>query len=166
MLVNRSLQLTVLLRRRGTGQPDLDPYLAETGTDAVFQAEEPPHVQLAVHIDWDILERDVQLGRPEPIGDHLARQQHGQGGLDGIGGGVGAAGCRRLVDQNLMATDPDAACGGPAPVLYFLPELIELVCNRKIDPDKVFDLTLPLDQVAEGYHTMDERRAIKALLRP
>ncbi len=48
----------------------------------------------------------------------------------------------------------------------FLPELIELIWNRKINPGKVFDLTLPLDQVAEGYRAMDERRAIKALLRP
>jgi threonine dehydrogenase-like Zn-dependent dehydrogenase len=56
--------------------------------------------------------------------------------------------------------------GGPAPVRRFLPELIELVCNAKIDPGKVFDLKLPLDQVAEGYRAMDERRAIKAFLRP
>ncbi|MCD6031605.1 MAG: Alcohol dehydrogenase zinc-binding domain protein [Thermomicrobiales bacterium] len=56
--------------------------------------------------------------------------------------------------------------GGPAPVRRFLPELIDLVWNGKIDPGKVFDLTLPLDQVAEGYRAMDERRAIKALLRP
>ena len=55
--------------------------------------------------------------------------------------------------------------GGPAPVRRFLPELIDLVWNRKINPGKVFDLTLPLDQVAEGYRAMDERRAIKALLR-
>jgi threonine dehydrogenase-like Zn-dependent dehydrogenase len=56
--------------------------------------------------------------------------------------------------------------GGPAPVRRFLPELIDLVWNGKINPGKVFDLTLPLDQVAEGYRAMDERRAIKALLRP
>lgn len=56
--------------------------------------------------------------------------------------------------------------GGPAPVRRYLPKLIELVLNRKIDPGKVFDLTLPLDQVAEGYRAMDERRAIKTLLRP
>ena len=56
--------------------------------------------------------------------------------------------------------------GGPAPVRRFLPELIDLVWKRKIDPGKVFDLALPLDQVAEGYRAMDERRAIKALLRP
>lgn len=56
--------------------------------------------------------------------------------------------------------------GGPAPVRRFMPELIELVWNRAVDPGKVFDLTLPLDQVAEGYRAMDERRAIKVLLRP
>jgi threonine dehydrogenase-like Zn-dependent dehydrogenase len=56
--------------------------------------------------------------------------------------------------------------GGPAPVRRFLPELIELIWNRTIDPGKVFDLTLPLDQAAEGYRAMDERRAIKTLLRP
>ena len=56
--------------------------------------------------------------------------------------------------------------GGPAPVRRFLPELIELVWNKKVNPGKVFDLDLPLDRVAEGYRAMDERRAIKALLRP
>jgi threonine dehydrogenase-like Zn-dependent dehydrogenase len=55
--------------------------------------------------------------------------------------------------------------GGPAPVRRFLPHLIDLVIERKINPGKVFDLTLPLADVAEGYHAMDERRAIKALLR-
>src|SRR5437868_14145057 len=56
--------------------------------------------------------------------------------------------------------------GGPAPVRRYLPKLIGLVWDRKIDPGKVFDLTLPLDRVAEGYRAMDERRAIKTLLRP
>lgn len=56
--------------------------------------------------------------------------------------------------------------GGPAPVRRFLPDLIKLVLNGKINPGKVFDLTLPLEHVAEGYRAMDERRAIKALLRP
>jgi threonine dehydrogenase-like Zn-dependent dehydrogenase len=56
--------------------------------------------------------------------------------------------------------------GGPAPVRRFLPELIDLIWNRQIDPGKVFDLTLPLDQVAEGYRAMDQRRAVKTLLRP
>jgi threonine dehydrogenase-like Zn-dependent dehydrogenase len=56
--------------------------------------------------------------------------------------------------------------GGPAPVRRYLPHLIDLVLNEKIRPGKVFDLSLPLDQVAEGYRAMDERRAIKTLLQP
>jgi threonine dehydrogenase-like Zn-dependent dehydrogenase len=56
--------------------------------------------------------------------------------------------------------------GGPAPVRRFLPQLIGLIWDRQIDPGRVFDLTLPLDQAAEGYRAMDERRAIKTLLRP
>jgi threonine dehydrogenase-like Zn-dependent dehydrogenase len=56
--------------------------------------------------------------------------------------------------------------GGPAPVRRFLPELIDLIWNRTINPGKVFDLELPLAEVAEGYRAMDERRAIKTLLRP
>ena len=54
--------------------------------------------------------------------------------------------------------------GGPAPVRRFLPDLIDRIANRSIDPGTVFDLTLPLDQAAEGYRAMDERRAIKTLL--
>lgn len=56
--------------------------------------------------------------------------------------------------------------GGPAPVRRFLPELIDLIWNRVIDPGKVFDLTLPLDEAAEGYKAMDQRAAIKVLLEP
>jgi threonine dehydrogenase-like Zn-dependent dehydrogenase len=56
--------------------------------------------------------------------------------------------------------------GGPAPVRRFLPELIDPICTRAIDPGRVFDLELPLEQAAEGYRAMDERRAIKTLLRP
>jgi threonine dehydrogenase-like Zn-dependent dehydrogenase len=56
--------------------------------------------------------------------------------------------------------------GGPAPVRRYLPHLIDLVLKEKINPGKVFDLTLPLEQVAEGYRAMDERRAIKTLLQP
>ena len=84
------------------------------------------------------------------------------------GGSVGYVGVPHGVDLNgeeLFYTHVRLH-GGPAPVRRFLPELIQLVWNRKIDSGKVFDLTLPLDQVAEGYRAMDERRAIKTLLRP
>lgn len=56
--------------------------------------------------------------------------------------------------------------GGPAPVRNYLPQLIGLTLERKIQPGKVFDLRLPLAEVAEGYRAMDERRAIKTLLMP
>jgi len=56
--------------------------------------------------------------------------------------------------------------GGPAPVRRYLPKLIELAWDEQINPGVVFDLKLPLDQVAEGYKAMDERRAIKAYLQP
>jgi threonine dehydrogenase-like Zn-dependent dehydrogenase len=56
--------------------------------------------------------------------------------------------------------------GGPAPVRRFLPDLIDLVWRGEINPGRVFDLTLPLSEVAEGYRAMDERRAIKVLLQP
>jgi len=55
--------------------------------------------------------------------------------------------------------------GGPAPVRRFLPHLMDLVLTRKINPGKVFDLELPIADVAEGYRAMDDRRAIKTLLR-
>ena len=56
--------------------------------------------------------------------------------------------------------------GGPAPVRRFLPELIDLIWNRRIDPGRVYDLELPLEQAAAGYEAMDQRDAIKVLLRP
>ena len=56
--------------------------------------------------------------------------------------------------------------GGPAPVRRYLPHLIDLIMSGVINPGKVFDLDLPLEKVAQGYAAMDERRAIKALLRP
>jgi threonine dehydrogenase-like Zn-dependent dehydrogenase len=56
--------------------------------------------------------------------------------------------------------------GGGAPVRRFLPDLIDLVWSRRINPGRVFDLELPLDEAAQAYRAMDERRAIKVLLRP
>lgn len=56
--------------------------------------------------------------------------------------------------------------GGPAPVRRFLPELIDLIWNRRIDPGRVFDLQLPLERAADGYRAMDRREAIKAMLVP
>jgi threonine dehydrogenase-like Zn-dependent dehydrogenase len=84
------------------------------------------------------------------------------------GGGVGFVGLPHGVElrgEELFRSQIRLQ-GGPASVRRFLPNLMDLVWNREIDPGKVFDLTLPLNQVGEAYRAMDERRAIKVLLRP
>ena len=63
-------------------------------------------------------------------------------------------------------TRAGAPPGPLAPVRRYLPDLIELVWKGTINPGLVYDLTLPLGRVADGYRAMDERRAIKTLLRP
>lgn len=55
---------------------------------------------------------------------------------------------------------------GVASTPSYLPRLLSLVTEGAIEPGKVFDLELPLDQVAEGYRAMDRRTATKVLLRP
>ena len=84
------------------------------------------------------------------------------------GGMVGVVGVPHAVDLPLpqMFFRNVGVKGGPASVPHYLPALLDKVLARTIEPGKVFDLELPLDQVAEGYAAMDERRAIKTLLRP
>ncbi|WP_107483534.1 zinc-dependent alcohol dehydrogenase family protein [Streptomyces humi] len=84
------------------------------------------------------------------------------------GGGVGIAGVPHgvQIDGASLFYSHVAVQGGPAPVRRFLPDLIDRVMTGQINPGRVFDLTLPLDQAAEGYQAMDERRAIKTFLRP
>jgi threonine dehydrogenase-like Zn-dependent dehydrogenase len=82
------------------------------------------------------------------------------------GGAVGFVGVTHDVELpgDLLFFSQAKLLGGPAPVRRFLPELIRLIWDREIDPGKVFDLTLPLEEAAEGYRAMDERRATKVLL--
>ena len=85
------------------------------------------------------------------------------------GGSVGYVGVPHGVEldgRGAVLRRTSISTAAPPRCAAYLPELIDLVWNGKIDPGKVFDLTLPLDQVAEGYRAMDERRAIKTLLRP
>ncbi|GGV87635.1 zinc-dependent alcohol dehydrogenase family protein [Streptomyces massasporeus] len=84
------------------------------------------------------------------------------------GGSVGFVGVPHdvAVDGQELFFSHVGLRGGPAPVRRYLPDLIERVLTGHIDPGKVFDLTLPLEQVGEGYRAMDERRAIKTLLTP
>ncbi|WP_327267272.1 zinc-dependent alcohol dehydrogenase family protein [Streptomyces sp. NBC_01218] len=84
------------------------------------------------------------------------------------GGNVGFVGVPHevAVDGQELFFSHVGLRGGPAPVRRYLPDLIDRVLARRIDPGKVFDLTLPLERVAEGYRAMDERRAVKTLLTP
>ncbi|MGW2949939.1 zinc-dependent alcohol dehydrogenase family protein [Streptomyces eurythermus] len=84
------------------------------------------------------------------------------------GGNVGFVGVPHevAVDGQELFFSHVGLRGGPAPVRRYLPDLIDRVLSGRIAPGKVFDLTLPLEQVAEGYRAMDERRAVKTLLRP
>ena len=83
------------------------------------------------------------------------------------GGKIGFVGVPHGVqfDGQALFFAQKSLLGGPAPVRRFLPYLMDLVLDRTINPGKVFDLELPLADAAEGYRTMDERRAIKTLLR-
>jgi len=117
----------------------------------------------------------------------VARIRELTGGL-GAHSTIEAVGTQESMDQALRATRPGGHIGfvgvshdvsldgaelffssvhlhgGPAPVRRFLPDLVRLIWDREIDPGAVFDLTLPLEDAAEGYRAMDERRATKVLL--
>ena len=84
------------------------------------------------------------------------------------GGGVGFVGVPHGVELPVrtMFQKNIGLRGGVAPVRRYLPDLLELVQDRAIEPGRVFDLTLPLEESPEGYRAMDERRAIKVMLRP
>lgn len=84
------------------------------------------------------------------------------------GGNVGFVGIPHgvAVDGQQLFFSHVGLRGGPAPVRGYLPDLIDRVLSGRIAPGKVFDLSLPLEEAAKAYQAMDERRAIKVLLRP
>nr|BFD87144.1 zinc-dependent alcohol dehydrogenase family protein [Streptomyces sp. Xyl84] len=100
------------------------------------------------------------VGTPEAMQQALrSTRPGGNVGFVGVPHGV-------AVDGTELFYSHVGLRGGPAPVREFLPDLIDRVLTGRINPGKVFDLTLPLGQVADAYQAMDERRAIKALLKP
>lgn len=80
-------------------------------------------------------------------------------GFVGVPHGISLSGEQMFFAQKRMF-------GGPAPVRRFLHDLMARVLNGELRPGHVFDMDIPLSQVAEGYKAMDERRAIKVILRP
>jgi threonine dehydrogenase-like Zn-dependent dehydrogenase len=100
------------------------------------------------------------VGTQQSIMQAIRSTRHG-----GYIGSIGAAHDVAIPGDELYYAEVHLF-GGPAPVRRFLPELIDLIVKREIEPGKVFDLELPLEEAAEGYRAMDERRAIKTLLQP
>ena len=135
----RAFGATDVVAERGEeGQARIEELTGGIGADSVLEC---------VGTD-DAMQTAVAVARPG-----------GQVGFVGVPHGVELP-VRRMFQKNV------GLAGGVAPVRRYLPELLELVLAGTIDPGRVFDLTLPLDQVADGYRAMDERRAIKVMLRP
>ena len=88
-----------------------------------------------------------------------ATRPGGHVGFVGVGHEVAVPGDGAVLEP--CAPPRRARPGAPLPA-----RLIDLIWNRQIDPGKVFDLELPLEQAAAGYQAMDQRHAIKVLLRP
>lgn len=146
-------------------------------------------IAMSRHADRQALAR--QFGATDIVEE---RGDEGVAKIKELTGGLGAhsvieaVGTQEAMDQAIRATRPGGhigfvgvshgvaidgqglffaevhMLGGPAPVRRFLPELIQMIWDRTIDPGVVFDLTLPLEDAAEGYRAMDERRATKVLL--
>ncbi|MFJ6353512.1 zinc-dependent alcohol dehydrogenase family protein [Streptomyces sp. NPDC092046] len=70
------------------------------------------------------------------------------------------------LDLSVMFDRNIALRGGVAPVRAYIPELLPDILDGTIDPSPVFDLTVGLDGVPDGYRAMDERTALKVLVRP
>jgi threonine dehydrogenase-like Zn-dependent dehydrogenase len=64
-----------------------------------------------------------------------------------------------------MVSRTTGVLGGPAPARTYIPLLLDDVVEGRINPGRVFDFETDLDRIAEAYAAMDERRAIKSLLR-
>lgn len=127
--------------------------VAERGDDGVARVQE-----LTGGIGADAVLECV--GTPEAMRQAVrSARPGGNVGFVGVPHGVRVDGLELFYSQVGLR-------GGPAPVRGFLPDLIDRVLSGRIDPGRVFDLALPLEQAVEGYRAMDERRAIKALLRP
>ncbi|NUR12636.1 MAG: zinc-dependent alcohol dehydrogenase family protein [Bradyrhizobium sp.] len=85
------------------------------------------------------------------------------------GGAVGRVGVphyEAIPGAQQMFYDNVAVAGGPAPTLAYIPDLLPDVLEGRIDPGRVFDRTVTLDGVPDGYRAMNDREALKVLIRP
>jgi threonine dehydrogenase-like Zn-dependent dehydrogenase len=137
--IAREFGATDLVEQRGTDGADaVKKFLGGIGADAVLEC----------------------VGSKESMDQALATVRPG-----GTIGYVGMPHGVELPVRTMFGSNIGVA-GGVAPVREYLPELLADVLDGTISPGRVFDLELPLDDVAEGYRAMHERRATKVLLRP
>jgi threonine dehydrogenase-like Zn-dependent dehydrogenase len=85
------------------------------------------------------------------------------------GGAVGRVGVPQ--DETLPASQPAfynniSVSGGPAPVRAYIEELLPDVLEGRIEPGRVFDRVIGLDEVPDGYRAMNDREAIKVMVKP
>jgi threonine dehydrogenase-like Zn-dependent dehydrogenase len=115
----------------------------------------------------DLLGGDLADAALECVGTDEAMQQ----ALNSVRGGgrvgfVGVPGGRVELTADELFRRNITLGGGMAPARTYIPELLPAVLDGSIRPGLVFDRELPLTEVVEAYRAMDERRAIKVLLRP
>jgi threonine dehydrogenase-like Zn-dependent dehydrogenase len=90
-------------------------------------------------------------------------------GIARPGGAVGRVGVPQ--DETMPASEPAfynnvTVGGGPAPARAYIEELLPDILEGRIEPGRVFDRSVPLDEVPDGYRAMNEREAIKVLIEP
>ncbi len=136
---------------RDVGATDV---VAERGDDGVARVEE---LLGGVGADASL----ECVGTKESMQQALdATRPGGRVGYVGVPAGGSELPIRQLFSSNISVG------GGVAPVRGYIPELLADVLSGAIDPGRVFDLAMPLDQAPEAYAAMDERRSIKTMLRP
>jgi threonine dehydrogenase-like Zn-dependent dehydrogenase len=131
-------------------------------TDIIEERGEAAIDALRTLLDGDLADAALEcVGTAEAMGQALGSVRGG-----GRVGFVGVPGDRVDLDVNQLFQGNITIGGGMAPARTYIPELLPAVLDGTMQPGKVFDLQLPLAEVAEAYAAMDERRAIKVLLRP
>jgi threonine dehydrogenase-like Zn-dependent dehydrogenase len=131
-------------------------------TDIIEERGDAAIEALTTVLDGNLADAALEcVGTAESM-DQALRSVRGGGRI----GFVGVPGDRVHLDVNQLFEANITIGGGMAPARTYIPELLPAVVDGTMHPGKVFDLELPLDEVAEAYRAMDERRAIKVLLRP
>ena len=131
-------------------------------TDIIEERGDDAIEALRTLLDGDLADAALECVGTEESMQQALRSVRGGGRV----GFVGVPGNRVDLDVNQLFAGNITIGGGMAPARTYIPELLAAVLDGSMQPGKVFDLELPLAEVADAYRAMDERRAIKVLLRP